>query len=956
MSWPKVEKRSPADLGIDVDALARFVDATGALAIVDLETTGLSDDPAAEILEFGALLIDPGVRTITTVESLVRPRGSIPLVIQHLTGLKDVDVVGVPRILDLAPAIASLLVGRTLVAHNADFERSFLSRFVAGALAENDYLDTQDLLSITHPDSPDLRLATFSRELLSREERHRALSDALDVLGVMSAVGVGVRSGERRYAIARLALENYAPESAWLPLLVGDTLAAVAPPPSQYAQLDPTSEFPVPFDEDRIAEVLADAERGRRYFPNYRVRSQQIELARHFVRIMKVGGRLLLEGGTGVGKSLAYLAAAIPYAMQRAVSGEREPIVISTRTKLLQDQLLNKDIPAAAAMLGYPELKAMSIKGRANYVCSRRLAVVLSEGREPRIFPEDRLAYAALAASAGIRRHGEVGKLPGGLLYRYPPLRQLVRQSVATRAEQCTREQCAMERDCPFGQRRAALAGANLVVANHDLLLLWPPDYPNFFDVIIDEAHELAGVVDEAFAIVVRPPDVLERIDELFGRAADGRRGGGLLGRGSFLEDSPIGGIGSESADVRSWRRGLEQDFAALGRNLAKGASEFGEIQLPAYADRIFPEAADLALMAAERVTAAADAADRIAAARGKDEDEMLAISRVVSELRDAAAALRGAFADGDLEAVAAFEDLAPPFDRWRLVVRAVAPADAFHERFAQKLQTLSCVSASLFIESDPFAAVGELELERHGEPRVEHVTVESPFPYDRHMRVVAMNGTGDLVVQTAEVLAELARLLSGRTLGLFTSLRRMRDVRDLLSDILQGEGYEILMPQRATDDPAALVERFARSGGRSVLLGARTFWQGLDIPGSALQAVVIEKLPFEVPTELRRRREARIKAAGEDSFDRYTMGKMLLNLKQMSGRLIRTEDDRGLVVIVEGRTDRRYFARLREAFPSATEIEVAGRSDLAELLRQVGIPPIESPAAGIKVLTAPEL
>ena len=102
----------------------------------------------------------------------------------------------------------------------------------------------------------------------------------------------------------------------------------------------------MPFDGDRIAEVLADLERGRRYFPNYRVRSQQIELARHFVRTLKNGGRLLLEGGTGVGKSLAYLAAAIPFAMERAADGEREPIVISTRTKLLQDQLLNKDIPA----------------------------------------------------------------------------------------------------------------------------------------------------------------------------------------------------------------------------------------------------------------------------------------------------------------------------------------------------------------------------------------------------------------------------------------------------------------------------------------------------------------------------------------------------------------------------------------------------------------------------------
>jgi ATP-dependent DNA helicase DinG len=124
------------------------------------------------------------------------------------------------------------------------------------------------------------------------------------------------------------------------------------------------------------------------------------------------------------------------------------------------------------------------------------------------------------------------------------------------------------------------------------------------------------------------------------------------------------------------------------------------------------------------------------------------------------------------------------------------------------------------------------------------------------------------------------------------------------------------------------------------VLLGARTFWQGLDISGPALQAVVIEKLPFEVPTELRKRREARIRAAGDDAFERYTLGKMLLNLKQMAGRLIRSEDDRGVVAIVEGRTDRRYFGRIAEAFPSETSVEVAKIADLASLVDQVGIEP----------------
>ena len=109
-----------------------------------------------------------------------------------------------------------------------------------------------------------------------------------------------------------------------------------------------------------------------------------------------------------------------------------------------------------------------------------------------------------------------------------------------------------------------------------------------------------------------------------------------------------------------------------------------------------------------------------------------------------------------------------------------------------------------------------------------------------------------------------------------------------------------MIAPRRASDDPTALVERFVNGGG--VLLGARRFWQGIDIPGDALQAVVIEKLPFEVPTELRKRRELRLAEHGVSSFERLTLGRMLLNLKQMVGRLIRSEDDRGIVVIVEGR------------------------------------------------------
>src|SRR5262249_25639477 len=153
---------------------------------------------------------------------------------------------------------------------------------------------------------------------------------------------------------ARAALEAFAPGEPWAALLAAPGLPPAPAPDAQYIAIPATPESRVAFDADAIAAALADEARGRRWFPRYRVRAAQIEMAREFARMLDGGGRLLLEGGTGVGKSLAYLAAAIPFAVERAAGGVRDPVIVSTRTKVLQDQLLSHDIPAAAAMLGYP--------------------------------------------------------------------------------------------------------------------------------------------------------------------------------------------------------------------------------------------------------------------------------------------------------------------------------------------------------------------------------------------------------------------------------------------------------------------------------------------------------------------------------------------------------------------------------------------------------------------------
>jgi len=925
-----VRSLAPEALDLDAGVLRALAARIGPFAVVDLETTGLSQDPGAELLEVGVLLVDSDASDVRTAHTLVRPSGGIPPAIQHLTGLAEADVAAAPGRASVAPALAAALAGRALIAHNADFERAFLARDVSPTLDGATYLDTQDLLAVAHPDAPDLRLESFTRVLLGREEEHRALDDALDTARVLSRIGVGARSGEPRYATAREALERYAPDSPWLALLAKAEPGASGDAPSTLV-IGESAEPPVPFDEDAIVATLVDEARGRRHFAGYRVREAQIELARQFVRTLRGGGVLLLEGGTGVGKSLAYLAATIPFAMERAAGGSRSPVVISTRTKLLQDQLLGKDIAAAARMLGHPGLRALSIKGRANYACARRLDQTLDEGLEPRIFAEDRMAYAVLLACARTRPHGEIGSLPAALRRRYPALHGLLHASVAARAEQCSREQCASYgAQCPFARRRAALADAHLVVANHDLLLRWPPDYPLYSHVICDEVHELAGVADEVYALTVSPEDVIDRLDDVFGRPAEGRSSRAPLGRSR----------GGARSDALAWRRGLQQDLVALGRTLAEQGNDFGELQVPERPGAGFAEAATLAENASARLEAAADAIDA-RTADGAAEDggggATPGTTRATVELRAAAATLRRALGGVGGDAVASFENLAPPHDRWRLVVRAVSPAEAFHRAFLDRVESFAGVSASLFIAGDAFAALGELELEERCRDKLTRASVPSPFPYAEHMRVVALDTREDqLVEETTAVLEHLAKRLGGRCLGLFTSLRRMREVGELLAGRLRADGIEVLIPRRAFDDPAALVERFRR--GSAVLLGARTFWQGLDIPGADLQAVVIEKLPFEVPSELRRRREARLRAAGIDPFERYALGKMLLHLKQMVGRLVRTEEDRGLVVIVEGRPDRRYFRRLKDALPPGSHIRVATRADLDALLAEIGI------------------
>lgn len=976
----EVERRDADSLGFSRQALGPWLDVVGPVAIVDLETTGLATSRAAEIIEIGLILLDPDESTVGVANTLVRPRHGVPPAASRLTGLVDQDLRTKPTLSMIRDEVRALLGGRLLVAHQVEFERGFLERDIDAGFGAVAYLDTQEILALTHPDAPDLRLETFTRLLLGREERHRALDAAIDAAAVLAALAEGAQAGMARYREARRILDQHLAGSPWAALLSpeiartadvttdfvdfarqrgtadGQDNRGDAQADHRFLSIGESLEEPVPFEIDALLSALNDQKRGERHFPGYRVRSEQLDLTREFVTVLADGGIARLEGGTGVGKSLAYLTAAIPFAMARAAEGVKQPVVLSTRTKLLQDQLLRKDIAAAARFLGYPELRALSIKGRANYICERRLAASLAEARDPGLRPEVRGDYALLEACARLRPNGEVGTVPAALVRQRPRLRELLRASVASRAEHCSREQCAFEPGCPFGQHRKSLGKAHLIVANHDLLLRWPPDYPDFSHVIMDEGHEVGGVAEEVYALRVRPEEVSERLDELFGQPAQRAKGRYAT---TGLVSAPKGR--TEEKALSQNRRDLKLELAGLGRTMAGRADSYGSVELSATAGAEFPTALELADAAATRLDFLASLAEREGPARqttakenskesavtpaetsGADDQAEAEASRALTvhaeALRAASHGLRTAFESDADEYVGAFEGLETPFDRWSLVLRPVSPGDAFRAEFLGRVESLAVVSATLFVGGDDYAALGEVGLGESELPDSWSRTVGSPFPYQQAMRVVAIESDSELVEETAQTLAILARSLGGRTLGLFTSLARMRETADRLTLLLAGEGIEILLPRRSGDDPGALVERFHKAKGGAILLGARRFWQGIDVRGDDLQAVVIEKLPFDVPTELRRRRDVRLRDAGDNPFVRASLGRMLLNLKQMVGRLIRSETDRGIVVIVDARQDRGYFRRLPDALPDGTKLEIAPREALPGILAELGL------------------
>ncbi len=580
--------------------------------------------------------------------------------------------------------------------------------------------------------------------------------------------------------------------------------------------------------------------------PGYEARAEQAMLASAVETALASGEHLVAEAGTGTGKSLAYLIPALD-------CGRR--VVVSTATKALQEQLLAKDVPVAAAVLGR-EVEVAVLKGRQNYLCRNALQGFALLGGQLFDRPADAAAFDAMRAWIDATETGDRAELDVE-----PP--EVVWGEIAVGADRCLGRLCAFAGTCFSEAARERASHAELVITNHALY---------FADLGLRSRTDAPAVLPEHDAVVF---DEAHRLEESAATWLGGRVSASVLHR--LLRD----------VDRACREAALPVPARALDRVEAAGLRLLASVAPPAGRRRIRE-------VPAEQAEALADRLAELAAALTGKKDEVDAVARRALRL---AVDVRVCLEPDANRVVWAERDL--------LAWAPVDVAPVLEELLWDAGPTAVLVSATLSA-GENFAFVRR----RLGLRAARELAVGSPYDYRSQALLYLPRGlpdprADDALARAVEEIAALCRISSGRALVLTSSYRALSAIAD---GIRSRVPFEVLAQGDAPRE--RLLERF-RSEVDSVLVATSTFWQGIDVPGESLSLLVIHKLPFAAPGEpLVEARCQRIDADGGDWFREYSLPSAVLQLRQGFGRLIRSHSDRGVIAILDPRVRSQPYGR----------------------------------------------
>jgi predicted DnaQ family exonuclease/DinG family helicase len=935
--------------------LLNISDILGRLDFValDLETTGL-DNKNDKIIEIGAIKFIGG-RATEEYSTFINPKTPIPAAITTLTGIKDADVASAPAFETIAAKLIAFIADLPLCGHQVEFDINFLNEEYKRAALPKAFMkqiDTAVLARIVLPSLARYTLKHVAKTLgVPLDRAHRALDDArasgaiaIAMVPKLCELPLGVRSVMahcappslvRQVLQASLAHERY----------VLDLSAPVLPrPPKKLSTRASRGEFE-PLDIEDIRETFFPGGDLSRTLSGYHERPSQTDMAACVAEALSQSTTLVAEAGTGTGKSLAYLVPAALFAVKNECR-----VLVSTHTRNLQDQLISKDLPVVKKLAG-GDFRFSVLKGRANYLCQQRFRRLLA-GELGDFSYRERMGMLPLVRWA---QETETGDIEEQNQFNVKWFGRVWRM-ICAESHSCGGRSCAQYHNCYLQLARQRALGSHIVVINHALFFSELCAESSFLGplgpIVFDEAHHLEACGHRHLRTEIDS----NRLASFLEIAAN-------LGKEIKKRES-LAGISEPEYKgmIKRLRRQVKlfQEQCLAWANDATHAT--AEFQTEYTAEAFAQNAASLGF--AGVLSDIQDILHRFSQAaesdcKGDAGRERLFVAEIVS-LSEATSQLK---ADCRYLTMAATDDhvfwcegnsakgwiklcgvtldvgsvLASVWERneaGRVFTSATLSVSGSMEYFMRKTGITGTPAEAASVRCEIFTSPFSASQAIRGGIR-QAPALDSPL-YPKYV---------------ADAVSALLGAFDKNILVLFTANAMLAAVYDLLKRQTSDGGYTILA-QGFSGNRAAVLEEF-KNTQRAVLLGADSFWEGIDVPGKACEIVMIPRLPFPVPTHpLTKALCRKVEREKGESFISFSVPEAIIRFRQGTGRLIRTRDDRGALIVLDNRIftkgyGKHFVSSLGGAFsefPTAADMVAALKSffGTAEVPSAITYVPIE--------------
>jgi ATP-dependent DNA helicase DinG len=910
------------------------------IVALDIETTGLNPQTDA-VIEIGAVRFN-GQRVIGEWNSLINPGKPIPAFITQLTGITNEMIRNEPGFAEIQPGLIDFIGQAPILGHNVRFDLSFLQR--NGLFSDNEVLDTYELASVILPSATRYNLGALKDALrIPNLGWHRALVDAQTTRHVFlrlaeiaeslpfDLINEIVKLSEPLEWDGGLFFQQVLRAKIKQGIQPAKTKAGLQglvfnlPPARLFSSLEP-NETLEKLDVDEVSSSLELGGPFSKYFKQYEHRPQQVEMLRTITDALSESKHLLVEAGTGTGKSFAYLVPSAYWAMKNNTR-----VLISTNTINLQDQLIKKDIPDLCAALDL-DLRAAVLKGRSNYLCPRRLASLRQRGPET---VEELRVLAKILVWLQERTSGDRNEINLN-----GPQEREVWFHLSAEDENCKMDVC-MDRlggACPFFYAKQAAHTAHLLVVNHALLLSDIASgnriLPDYDYLIVDEGHHIESATTSALSFRVTQNDISRILREIGGLnfGVMGRLFSTIRGLARPSDLAAVQNLIQRTTDaIFQTDNHFQQFFRSIGNfmedqrdNRPLGLYSQQERVQPA--TRTLPTWGEVEILWDETDNSLKNLVENLSNisklisdceitepdAIESDISILTSLNRRLSEIESS---INAFVMKPDSNSIYWIE-LAPNNGKLALEI-APLHIGPLMEKF------LWHEKSSVILTSATLTTQGEFDYlrSRLNADEADERMVGSPFDYENSALLYLVNDipepsdTHGYQHAMEQALIRLAKATNGRLLALFTSYAQLKRTSQVIMPELIKQDIQVY-EQGDGSSPNTLLENF-RDAEKAVLLGTRSFWEGVDIPGEALSVLVITKLPFDVPSDpiVASRSET-----FDDPFNEYSLPEAILRFRQGFGRLIRTQSDRGVVAVLDKRILTKKYGRLfLESLPTCT-------------------------------------